>query len=130
EELWQAALERLPGITADCAAAATRVYVDGQGRLVASFPECHKFSRDTCLRPMNLNRLEAALAEVAGGRVAVVLTTHHDPQEEAVVAQPSRISPKRQQADATAEPFVQRAIELFDADPSRLRFVAPPEPKA
>ncbi|MCC6494474.1 MAG: DNA polymerase III subunit gamma/tau [Pirellulales bacterium] len=126
EEVWRAALERLAGITADCAAAATRISIDAQGRLVASFPECHKFSRDACLRPTNLSRLEAALAEVAGGRVPLVLTTHHDPNESAAAATPQRTSAKQQQADAAAEPFVQRAVELFDADASRMRFVAPP----
>jgi DNA polymerase-3 subunit gamma/tau len=125
EPVWKQALDRLAGVAADCAAAASKLSVDGQGRLVASFPESHKFSRDTCLRPANLSRIEAALAEACGGHVGLVLTTHHDPDEAAAVAVSKRPTAKQQQADAAAEPFVQRAVELFDADSSRLRYVAP-----
>jgi DNA polymerase-3 subunit gamma/tau len=125
EPIWKQTLERLTGVAADCAAAASRLSVDGQGRLVASFPESHKFSRDTCLRPANLSRIEAALAEVCGGRVALVLATHQDPDEGVAAPIPKRTSAKQQQADAAAEPFVQRAVELFNADLGRLRYVAP-----
>jgi DNA polymerase-3 subunit gamma/tau len=125
EAIWKQTLDRLTGVAADCAAAASKLSVDGQGRLVASFPESQKFSRDTCLRPANLSRIEGALTEVCGGRVDLVLTTHHDPNEAVAAAAPKRASAKQQQADAAAEPFVQRAVELFDGDTSRLRYVAP-----
>jgi DNA polymerase-3 subunit gamma/tau len=125
EAIWKQTLDRLTGVAADCAAAASKLSVDGQGRLVASFPESQKFSRDTCLRPANLSRIEGALTEVCGGRVDLVLTTHHDPNGAVAAAAPKRASAKQQQADAAAEPFVQRAVELFDGDTSRLRYVAP-----
>jgi len=125
EPIWKQTLERLTGVAADCAAAASKLSLDGHGRLVASFPESQKFSRDTCQRPANLSRIEAALAEVAGGRVGLVLTTHNDPAGSANLSTPQRPSPKQQQSDAAAEPFVQRAVELFDADPARMRYVAP-----
>ena len=126
EPIWKQTLERLTDtIAADCAAAATKLSLDGQGRIVASFPESQKFSRDNCLRPANLNRIEAALAEVIGGRVNLVLTTHKEATPSAAVPAPHRPSPKQQQADAAAEPFVQRAVELFDADATRMRYIAP-----
>jgi DNA polymerase-3 subunit gamma/tau len=127
EPIWKQALERLTGIAADCAAAASKLSVDGQGRLVASFPESQKFARDSCQRAANLSRIEAALSDVVGGRIGLVLTTHDDPAGDASGPSAQRPSPKRQQADAAAEPFVQRAAELFDADTSRLRYLAPGE---
>jgi DNA polymerase-3 subunit gamma/tau len=126
EPIWKQTLERLTGIAADCAAAASKLSVDAQGRLVASFPESQKFARDSCLRPANLSRIEAALTEVLGGRIGLVLTTHNDPAEVAAPAAPKqRPHPKQQQADAAADPFVQKAAELFDADTSRMRYIAP-----
>jgi DNA polymerase III subunit gamma/tau len=126
EPLWKQTLERLAGIAADCAAAATKLSVDAQGRLVASFPESQKFARDSCLRPANLSRIEAALTEVLGGRIGLVLTTHNDPTEAAAPAgQKQRPHPKQQQVDAAADPFVQKAAELFEADTSRMRYIAP-----
>ena len=83
EPIWKRTLDRLTGLVADSAAAANKLSVDAQGRLVASFPESRKFSRDSCLRPANLSRIEAALAEVCGGRVGLVLTTHDDPADAA-----------------------------------------------
>jgi DNA polymerase-3 subunit gamma/tau len=127
EAVWRQALEKLTGIAADCAACATKLSVDNLGRLVASFPESQKFSRDTCLRPSNLSRIESAISEVCGGRVGLVLATHHEPADAANA--PSTATPRKsvmqQQVDVAAEPFVQRAVELFDGDSSRLRYVAP-----
>jgi DNA polymerase-3 subunit gamma/tau len=127
ETVWRQALEKLTGIAADCAACATKLSVDNLGRLVASFPESQKFSRDTCLRPSNLSRIESALSEVCGGRVGLVLTTHHEPADaaNALSTTTPRKSVKQQQVDVAAEPFVQRAVELFDGDSSRLRYLAP-----
>jgi hypothetical protein len=127
EPIWKQALERLSGVTADCAACATKLSVDGQGRLVASFPESQKFSRDSCLRPVNLSRIEAALSDVCGGRIGLVLTTHHEPSEagNSSAAAGSRKPMRQPSVDVAADPFVQRAVELFDGDSSRLRFAAP-----
>jgi hypothetical protein len=125
EPIWKQTLERLTGIAADCAAAASKLSVDGQGRLVASFPESQKFARDSCQRAANLSRIEAALNDVVGGSVGLVLTTHYDSAGASAGQTSPRPSPKQQQANAAADPFVQRAAELFDADTTRLRFVAP-----
>jgi DNA polymerase-3 subunit gamma/tau len=124
ESIWSNTLNRLAGLVADSAAAANKLSVDAQGRLVASFPESHKFSRDTCQRPTNLSRIESALAEVCGGRVPLVLATHADPQA-ARAAAPVRTTHKQQQAEIAATPFVQKAMELFDGDPSKLRLATP-----
>jgi DNA polymerase-3 subunit gamma/tau len=129
EPIWQQTLDRLTGTVADCAAAATKLAIDAQGRLLASFPESQRFSRDQCQRPANQDRIEAALAEICGGRVGLTLATHPDPEDALATkaATVKRSSPKQQQLDAAAEPFVQRAVELFDADSSRLKYVAPGE---
>ncbi len=125
-ETWQRLREVLNGAVAELDMA-TKISADGQGRLVISFPESQKFNRDRCQRPANLSRIEAALCEVVGGRTGLILTTHDDPAGAPAAQAMQRPSPKRQQADAAAEPFVQRAVELFDADPGRLRYVAPGE---
>jgi DNA polymerase-3 subunit gamma/tau len=124
EPLWKRTLDRLTGLVADSAAAANRLSVDSQGRLVASFPNSHKFHRDNCQRPANLPKIETALAEVCGGRVGLVLTTHDEPI--AVGAEPPqpRVSAKQQLMETAAHPFVKKAMELFDGDPSRMRIIA------
>ena len=129
ERVWREALERLEaisGVVAASAHEATQITADGQGRLVVSFPESKKFMRESCLRPQNLSRLDAALEQVCGGRVVLALVTHPDPAGAAVnAAAPAPLNPKQQQASAAADPFVKRAVELFEGDPERLRYVAP-----
>ena len=122
EPIWKRTLDRLSGLVADSAAAANKLSVDAHGRLVASFPLSRKFSRDSCLRAPALSKIEAALADVCGAPVGLVLTTHDDPADAADAPAP-RPTFKQQQAELTAQPFVQRAMELFDADSSRVRIV-------
>jgi DNA polymerase-3 subunit gamma/tau len=124
EPIWKRTLDRLTGLVAESAAAASRLSVDGQGRLVASFPTSRKFLRDTCLRQPALGRIESALAEVCGGRVSLVLTTHEEAPGETTTA-PVRPSAKQQLVETANQPFVKRAMELFEGDPSRMRVVPP-----
>ncbi len=115
EPIWKQTLERLTGSLVDSAAAAN-ISVDGAGKLVASFS--NDFFRKECQR--NLDRIQAALAEICGRHVGVTLTTHNDPAGTPPAARPTA---KQQQDEITAQPFVKRAMELFDADPSRVRIV-------
>jgi hypothetical protein len=73
------------------------------------------------LRQPALSKIETALSEVCGGRVGLVLTTHDDPAD--AMDSPPRPTLKQQQAETASQPFVQRAIELFDVDPGRIRVV-------
>jgi DNA polymerase-3 subunit gamma/tau len=118
EPIWKRTLDRLTGSLVDSAAAAN-ISVDGAGKLVASFP--NEFFRNECQR--NLARIQAALAEICGRQVGLVLTTHKDP---AGVSPSARPTLKQQQADLATQPFVKRAMELFDVEPGRMR-VTPSE---
>ena len=124
EEIWKRALDALTGMVADQAAAADGVSLDDQGRLVASFSE--KFTRDYCEKPNNRNRLEESLQQVCGERVPLVLTTLErvDSAEDKPVRRPTR---RQQQQEIAEQPFVQKAMQLFDGDPARLRYVPPEE---
>jgi DNA polymerase-3 subunit gamma/tau len=118
EPIWKQMLDRLSGMVAENAAAANRISVDGAGRLVASFPK--EFFRKECQR--NLARIQAALASICGGQVGLVLATHDEPETAAPAPRPTL---KQQQLEMAAQPFVQRAMELFEGDPSRVRVVPP-----
>jgi len=126
EEIWKRSLDSLTGLVADHAAAADEVSVDDSGRLVVSFGEV--FHRDYCEKPANRGRLEAALEEICGARVLLVLQTQTRVDAAAAPAVP-RPSRRQQQLEIASQPFVQKAMELFDGDPARLRYV-PPEGSA
>ncbi len=122
EEIWKQALDSLTGIVADHAASADEVSVDQTGRLVVSFTE--GFHRDICERPSNRSRLEAALESVCGTKVSLQLrtSTRVDATEKPALPTASR---RQQQLEIASQPFVQKAMELFDGDPTRLRYVPP-----
>lgn len=124
EEIWKQALDSLSGMVADHAAAADEVSVDDQGRLVASFSEV--FHRDFCEKANNRSRLETALQQVCGTKVPLQFNSHAR-----VDAGKKQIAPRRsrrqQQQEIASQPFVQKAMELFDGDPARLRYVPPSE---
>ncbi len=124
EEIWKQALDSLSGMVADHAAAADEVSVDDQGRLVASFSEV--FHRDFCEKANNRSRLETALQQVCGTKVPLQFNSHAR-----VDAGKKQIAPRRsrrqQQLEIASQPFVQKAMELFDGDPARLRYVPPSE---
>lgn len=125
EALWAEALSTIEGMTADSASFANRISLDPQGRVIASFPGHQQFHRDACERPANRNRLEAALAKAAGRPVKLILGTHDDPSAAAQLTESVVERKRREHSEAAAEPFVQRAMELFEGDPGRLRYVPP-----
>lgn len=122
EEIWKQALDSLSGMVADHAAAADEVNVDDQGRLVASFSEV--FHREYCEKANNRSRLEGALEQVCGTKVRLQLNTQARVDSGSQEIAPRR-SRRQQQLEIAAQPFVQKAMELFDGDPARLRYVPP-----
>ncbi len=127
-KLWQQALEQVSGLARDHAAMADDVTLEEDGQLVVRFPQQFGACRDFCDRPTNRTRLENALAQVAGTPVVLKLKTHTQTTDSTSTPASSQ-TPRQRQVEATQEPFVQKALELFDGDPGRMRYV-PPEEKA
>lgn len=124
EEIWQRTIEGLSSMVADHAEHADQVTVDAQGRLIVEFSE--KFHRDACERATNRARIEAALEETCGVKVPLILRWNERTDAPAKpVARPK--TRRQQQAELAAQPFVQKALQLFEGDPSRLRYVPPPD---
>ena len=125
EEVWKQVLNSLSGMVMDHAAEAEEIAVNDNGQLTISFSE--DFHRDICERPANRARLEQALQEVCGSQVGFVFRTHQrtDTPAKPVARAPSK---RQQQVEISTQPFVKRAMELFDGDPGRLRYVPPSDP--
>jgi DNA polymerase-3 subunit gamma/tau len=120
--IWRQVLARLSDMTAEHAAAAERAAIAAPNRLVVSFRTQYTFSKSVCERPEQSARLEKALAEVTGRPVRVEFELLDDPLERpAENGPPARTaSPRERLFEAAAHPFVQRACELFDAQPIRV----------
>jgi len=123
-EAWHAALERLSGILVDHARRFRHVHWSDATRLVISFEPRYAVAKDFCERPEQARRLEKALAAVVGRPVRVEFRL-----EEASVgeqaAKPRAVSPRQQLLQVAKHPLIQRAGELFGAQPVHID--EPPE---
>jgi len=124
EEIWKQVLNSLSGMVMDHAAEANEISVDAAGQITVSFRE--SFHCEICQRPANRTRLEQALESVCGTKVGIVLRTL---KQTKTLAKPATRAPskRQQQAEIVTQPFVKKAMELFDGDPGRLRYVPPEE---
>ncbi|TWU17607.1 DNA polymerase III subunit gamma/tau [Bythopirellula polymerisocia] len=122
EQIWKQALDSLNGMVADHASHVDEVAVDAEGRMVITFSE--SFYRDSCERPSNRSRLESALVEVCGRKVPLMLQAakRDESASTAPAAPPSR---RQQQMELVSQPFVKKAIELFDGDTQRIKYIPP-----
>lgn len=126
EDVWKQVLNSLTGMLIDHAAEADEVSVDGPNRLVLGFSS--EFHRDCCERPNNKQRMEKALQEVCGKDTSLVIKTIT--RVDSTQASKPRPKSRRQlQADIAEQPFVKKAIELFDGEPTGLQIVTPDETK-
>lgn len=121
EQVWKQALDSLTGTLADHAAQADEVLVDERGRLVLEFS--NEFDHQRCDRPANRSQLEEAVGRVCGE--SIPLEMRYKKRKEAAAPAPVT-SWRQQQAELVAQPFVKTALELFDGDPQKLKFVPPP----
>jgi len=124
--IWKQVLESLSGMVADIAAEASEVTVDAEGRLLVGFSQ--SFHRDICEKPGNRTRLETTIKTICGQIVPLVFRTLARVDAAQPTSAPKQ-SRRQQQAEVTAQPFVRKAMELFDGDPSRLRYVPPNDKK-
>jgi hypothetical protein len=122
--MWQQALAALEGLVTTNAGLCESVSVSGPGRLVARFRAKYTSCKTFCERLDQLSQLEAALSQAAGGAVKLEFALLPD---EPKATPERRVVPNRQRLAETAEhPLVRKAVELFDAQLTRV--VPPNEP--
>jgi len=95
-----------------------RVTVGGNGRIVAHFSK--KAVKASCERPESLSQLEKAISALAGGPVRIDFALSEGPVTETRV--PAKTGPAAHERlrEKSQQPFVRKALELFDARPLRV----------
>jgi len=117
--LWMAALARLSGMVVEHAKKYAEVAMTPGDRLLVSFSPQYTLAKSLCEQPENLKRIESALAEVAGRRIAVQFAIQQRASQSASSAQeqPRAVSPHQRMMEAFKHPLVRRAVDLFGAQP-------------
>ncbi|HVU87788.1 MAG TPA: DNA polymerase III subunit gamma/tau [Pirellulales bacterium] len=117
--LWQQTLARLQGMAADYANQAGHVAISAPNLLVVTFAKKYNLAKAFCEKTDQLEKIERALAEVAGQpmRVSFVLEQSAGPTTTTAARPPQGRDRVREKAK---HPMVSRAIELFEARPLRV----------
>jgi DNA polymerase-3 subunit gamma/tau len=121
-EIWNRVLARLSGMVVEHARQFETVAFSAPHRLVVRFKAGYDLCKSACERPEQVARFQQALAEVTGGRVelAFALASPEAGQQEPATTSGRSISPHQRLMDAMRHPLVQRAGELFGAQPMRV----------
>ncbi len=121
-EIWNRALGRLSGMVVEHARQFDAVAISSPNRLVVRFKAGYDLSKSACERPEQVARFEQALADVTGQRIGVefALASNDPGQQEPSVSPGRGVSPHQRLLEAVRHPLVQRASELFGAQPVRV----------
>lgn len=117
--IWKQVLDQIQDMTADYARKVESIAISGPNRLVGRFRKAYSQFKDQVERPERRQRLEQALAEVAGRAIRVEFELLPDePQTAAPVAKPQPTAARRRQRMKEMERnlLVQQAIAVFDAE--------------
>ncbi len=121
-QIWKQAVAQIGDMAAAAAEQFREIAILAPNHLVVRFPARYKVSKDLCARPEPAGRIEAALAQVTGGRVRVEFAVDDEPSvPQATPAAASRPSQReRLRQVMTNSPLVQRACEVFGGTPLRV----------
>ncbi|MBA2116767.1 DNA polymerase III subunit gamma/tau [Bremerella alba] len=125
--VWRNIVEDLPGLTADFARKGHAVAISGPNRLVVDFFSTYNSAVEALRRPKSQEVLEKAFREMCGDTYAIDFRVLEDPN--AARKADSHMTPERSAQEgrlkarllAEQEPFVQKAMDLFDGEVTGVR---------
>ncbi len=122
QTVWDEAVAELEGLDANFASAYQTVQLDGEEKVVVAFAK--SINAERCGRPEQKKNIESILRRLTGRnvRVDIRLSSRQPHQRGSKSARPSQQVLMR---DAMADAFVQQAMDLFDADVSRVMDASP-----
>jgi hypothetical protein len=121
-EIWVAALAAMSGMAAEHASHYDHVAIPGPNRLAVGFKSRYALQKSFCERPEQMARFEQALAAVVGRPVRISFRVESSADEDArPKTESSRpVSQHQRLLEVVKHPMVQRAGELFGAQPTRV----------
>jgi hypothetical protein len=116
DEVWRSTVAQLNGLDGDFAANYKSVRLPSEDVLVVEFGK--SINAERCRRPESKADIESILQRLTGRRIRIDVVLSKESSRK-----PKQVSRASQQVlirDAMNDPFVQKAIELFDADVIRV----------
>ena len=129
-ELWDKVTAEVGGLAAGFSAMTHGIEVVGDVDLVVQFESSAAIAKDQCEQPETRRQLERVASRFCGSDVTLKFELAHAPQ--AAQKNPtnsSRANRRQLHAEAAEQPFVKKALNLFDVQPGQFRYV-PPNPES
>ncbi len=130
-QIWRDALARVTDSLGVAAGFADSVRVSGPNRVAVVFSAQYDSYAEMCRKPDKLARLEKALCDATGRLVKldIEVTGGTEAVHPARPTEPATTTKRNRLKEVVDQPFVRRAMELFEAEPVNVddSQVAPPE---
>lgn len=118
-KIWDETLAAMGDMTAECASRYSRLAISAPNTLEITFSAKYTSSKAFCDRPERRQQLEAALLNATGSPMRIVFQV--DQADTPSVERPkARQSHRELIREASSNPLVQQALELFDAHVTRV----------
>ncbi len=120
-EVWNKALSRLAGSVVEHGRRFEQLLFSPPDRLVISFKPMYAVAKSFCERPEQVARFQQVLAEITGRQIRLEFIVNAGEAGPGGSAKPDKIPPQHQLiAEIIKHPLVQRATELFGANPTHV----------
>ncbi len=118
-EIWAQAIASLSGFAAEYAKQFDRIAISAPNRLVVSFRTRYTLAKTYCAQ--NSGRFEEALRQITGQPIRVEFSLLEEGPVAVQTPEPVRVAnPHQRLAEISQHPMIQRAVELFGAQPVRV----------
>ncbi len=123
--VWKQVLEQLGDMTSDFASYYDRIAISAPDSLVVYFREGYTLQKESCEQPDRKAQLEKMMARIVGRRIRIDMAVIPEPKQASPAPAPSLFQLMREKE---SHPFVRQAIELFDAEVTKVDVPRPPRP--
>ena len=121
DRIWGRVVAAAPSMLAAHLKYVSRVAISVPNRLALVFPAEYTFQKSACEQPNNLTKLQQLASEFAGHAVGIECQIDPNASPAGGEDQPRKIvSPAQRLTEVAEHPLVQRAVELFGAEPTRV----------
>ena len=120
KKIWNAALAEISDMASDFASQASEVAISAPNVLAVRFLSRYNTSKTYCERPERREILEKAVSEIVGKKIHLDFSILRDDAAHEPVPRPTVKNNQQLKREITSHPMVEAAVELFDAQVSKI----------
>jgi DNA polymerase-3 subunit gamma/tau len=129
-ELWNKVTAEVGGLAAGFSAMTHGIEIVGNAGLVVQFESTAAIAKEQCEQPETHQQLERVVSRFCGADITLRFELTRAPQADPENGvNPSRPNRRQLHAEVAEQPFVKKALNIFNVQPGQFRYV-PPNPES